>query len=93
MSYVTTNGWVDDATGAIKNVVSNAPTLAQNALSTSKQMIIAAKETAANVKKASANAATGTQRLNAGLDQWNKAKPFVYIGGAVLLYLVVRKLV
>lgn len=100
MSYVMQNGWLDDATGTVKNVVTNLPTHVNQALSTGKQMIQTyqpaldqAKKTLADARKAAAGAAAGTQRLNDGLDQWNKAKPFVYVGGAVLLFLVVRKLV
>lgn len=105
MSYVytSTSGWSDDLAAGLSTVgkaVVNAPTHVQQALATGKQIASGIKTSAqnvaattANAKAASANAKALSQRGQDAAASWDKAKPFVYVGGAVILFLVVRKLV
>lgn len=90
-------GWgVSDLTSGINTIgkaVVSAPTHLSQGYKTAQQMYTSSKNTLKNVAATAQNAKDGSDKLNNGMRQWNAAKPFVYVGGAVLLFFVMKKLV
>ena len=100
MSYVYSgtgdDGWLGAQLAKADSIVKaaqNTPSFAQEQYKKAAEIVKSVQKTASNVSQTAANAQAASAKVKDGLDHWTKAKPFVYVGGAVVLFLVVRKLV